>query len=229
MLTWNFDLVPVAGFSHSIVAGAIESPRSMANEGGAIDVSGGGYWQLELRRAQLYGESAEGHRLWLRYRAELDGGAGKIVIPLIDDLLAAPVATTFSDGTPFSDGTSFVSAAVAAEFATAAPLAAGTVTLAAWGDRLPREGDVFAVDHAGKSWHAYQIRDIDSVVAGSGGVSTVTVSIRPTLREATPARAVADFYRPRCVFRLPAGASMAWEPEKYWRATPTVRFVEALR
>jgi len=231
MLTWDTTILPYAGMGHSIVAGAIESPRSISNEGNAIDVSGGGYWKMEIRRVQLFGGAPDGHAEWLKYRAELDGGSGKIAIPIINDIVApAATAATFSDGALFSDGAAFSSSNIVAEVYGSAQIAAGSLTIKISStSSLIVAPYIFSIRHPNKSYRAYQVRSSSVTATLSGGSKLVSVTIRPTIREALVGGELVNFSRPKCVFRLAAGASMPWDPEKYWHATPTVTFYEAMR
>lgn len=229
MLTWDLSVLPVAGISHSFAGGSIEAPRSQSGLTQVIDLAGGGFWQLKLSRVQMFA-SEQQHRLYLRYRMVLDGGVGKIVIPLINDLVAPPVMTgvPFADGAVHSDGAGHTSSSVVAEFAEDAAVGAGTVTLRVRSGYVPLHDRIFGVLGPLKGWRSYQTGEADDIVALVDGSVLVTAPVRPTLREAISAGTPVDFRRPRCVFRLPAGAAMPWEPEKYWSFMPTITFLEAM-
>lgn len=229
--TFDLSLLPPAALSLRLVGGAIESPRAVSGLTGAIDLSGGGFWTLKLSRVQLFADPA-GHRAWLMLDGLLANGVGKVIVPTINDL-AMPGAAAgvsgavgpvpHSDGAMFSDGGGHLGSRVVGEFAAAAARGAATVSL-----RLLTGGPLvwgvdFSLRHPAKGWRRYRVTEIDSV---DGDVWTV--GIRPPLREAVPVGQFCDWWRPRCVMRLPAGQSLGWEPEKFWHSTPDVTLVEAM-
>lgn len=228
VLTWDFDLLPVAGISHSLVGGAIEAPKSVSGITQVIDFSGGGFWKLDLKKVQLFADR-DVHRAYLQMRGELDGGVGRVVVPLINDLVAPSRVSgiTHSDGTIYDDGTSYYGSSTVAFISTAASVRATTVTIRVDDGEDPAVPDHFSIYHLTKGWCLYQIKTVDTIVT-SGSSRVATVSIKPPLRGAVPSGAFCDFWRPRCTMRLPAGGTMPWDPEKWWVSTPTVSLIEAM-
>lgn len=228
--TFDLSLLPPAAVSLRLVGGAIESPRALSGRTGAIDFSGGGFWTLKLSRVQLFADPAM-HRAWLELDGLLSGGVGRVIVATINDLVmpgavagveGAVRGVTHSDAALFADGSGHVGSRVVGEFAEAAALGAATLRLRVFGG-LGLTTSSFGTRHPTKGWRHYRIIAIDSV---DGDVWTV--GIRPPLREATPVGQFCDWWRPRCVMRLQAGQQMGWEPEKFWRSTPDVTFVEAM-
>lgn len=225
--TWSLRELPPAKILHDLVGSSIEAPRSLSGLTQAIDFSGGGYWRLDMKAVQIHNEV--GHRAWLRWRNRLNGGVGTVVVPLLNDIvMVGGENVPFSDGTLHSDGTGHRGADIIAAIGAAAAKNAGTVQiLVLAAARALLEADMFSIRHPTKDWRAYAITSIDTVVDVPAG-KLYTVGIRPTLREAITAADFVDFWRPRCLMRLSAGKTMAWEPEKFWISRPDVSFVEAL-
>jgi hypothetical protein len=73
---------------------------------------------------------------------------------------------------------------------------------------------------------AYCVTDIDNFFV-SGGANFFTVGIRPTLRDTISDLSPVTWWRPQCLMRLAPGFAPDMNVEKYWYATPSLRFVEA--
>jgi hypothetical protein len=89
-------------------------------------------------------------------------------------------------------------------------------------------GEIFSIKHPNWGYRAYRIGEIDSVDTTTDPNSiTYSVAIRPPLREAVLGGEDAAFDRPRCLMKLPAGATMPWSVSGYWRTQQNVTLVEA--
>jgi hypothetical protein len=226
--TWDYNLLPFAGFESDIVGSVISGPKSVSGITSVIDFSGGGMWTVKLSRVQVY--SAPSHLFWNRLRTMLAGGVRRINIPFQTDLLipATTIQTTstFSDASTFSDGSVFSQDTVSGSVTGAQPLYDGTISLTVVNGKPLLGGETFSILHATKGNRVYQISDIDSQTTDGNGNPVYVVGIRPTLREATADGTPIEFVRPMCSMRLPAGATMPWSPQHYWEFTPDVTFIE---
>lgn len=218
-IQWDLDILAPGGLSVDLAGTAIEAPRASSGLTGAIDFSGGGFWAVEMRKIGVIERSS--HLLYQRYRNHLNGGVRTILVPILNDFAAAQ-----PDGMRAILGGVADTAAIGTVAADAA-LAAGTIAITLPAGGVLVGGETFSIQHPTKDWHAYSIGDIDSVTTTSE-VSTYTVGIRPPLREAVTAGAVANFFRPLCLMRLRPGTTMPWEPEDWWNFRPTVQLVEKL-
>jgi hypothetical protein len=216
-----------------IAGAAIDGGRAMSGVGSAVDFSGGGFWTVTYSEIAVF--TPDQHRYWTLLRNRLNGGVRSISVPLLTDWVGpfptdangTPQAMlqriSFDDGAFFDDGSGFAESTVEAEIAVNAALNAGTVSIRMILGQELQGGETFSIAHPNKGDRAYSIDEIDSVVG-----NVVTCSIRPPLREAVTAGTYAEFSRPRCLMRLPPGATLPWSVRPNWESRPSVTFIEAI-
>jgi hypothetical protein len=227
---WSLELLPVVGISASCPGGAIEAPVAFNGDTQVIEFSGGGRWKIEMRRVQLHAGRPDGHRLWNRLRARLESGVGRITVPVFAKIIQPDTVEriSFDDGTLLAGGVGHVASTLLARIA--APVTEGwaTVTLEIMAGEAPYDPMMFGVFTPADEWRCHQIIGVDEDVVADDGRRLVTVGIKPPFRTDLAAGTFVDFHQPRTTVRLPAGGQMPWEPEKNWRAQPSVVFYEAM-
>lgn len=193
---------------------------------GALDLAGGGLIAAKFTTT-LRNSSPAMLRYWSQLAGILNSGARSIVVPLIVDFLQPASPAFFTKAPSLAGGVVFnTPAGDNPDTIQPAALNAGTVTLNA-GSRTLTGGEWFGVVHPTKLQRAYVVTDIDAVTANADGSSTVTVGIRPPLREAVSALTAINFNRPQCVMRLSPGTTMQADVDASWWATPEMSLIES--
>lgn len=184
-----------------------------------IATDGGGRIALEM--SDFYLDEPEVAVAWDAIDAYMDGGVRPMIVPLCDARHQPAYfldGVPHSDGSPFSDESLYQSAGTDVTLAADADLRATILTI----DIALLNGNPmgwFAIDHATWRWRCYKVAEILAQTE-----TTATISIRPPLREATPAGTALDFADPRCVMRL-VGEMRAPRSMGYAEGAP-LRFVE---
>lgn len=186
-----------------------------------IGTDGGGRVFVEMD--DFYLDEPQTALAWSAISALMDGGLRPMIVPICDAVHQPTngfVYVPHSDGTSFSDETLYEQGTSVVHLAEDAILRAATLQLdiTALGRAL-LGGEWLSIDHGTWRWRAYKIAEI----IAQDGVSA-TITIRPTLREATLAGAIVDFDNPRCVMRLD-GEMRAPRNMGYAEGKP-LRFVE---
>jgi hypothetical protein len=195
-----------------IVGSTIEGGRSLSGVTQSIDYSGGGFVAVTYGGINLF--TAAQAKEWNKLAGCLNGSVRTVDVPLWADIVAARNAAGVAAGSP---------GGIANPTLAAAALGATTVTATTPGGLIIEGGEWFSIQHLGTvDQRAYRVWK--SVVAGG----FFTLSIMPPLRDAIAAGTEADFWRPTCKMRLPAGESMPWQFRAPGGTSElTVNFVEA--
>jgi len=197
----------------------ISGGSALSGDETLIGTDGGGRIALQLEDFDL--DEPEVTRAWDAIDAYMDGGLRPMIVPLCDAAHQPAYAlddVPHSDGTPFSDESLYETPGASVTLAANAALRATVLQInIAVLDGSPLGW--FAIDHTTWRWRCYKVAEI---LAQTG--TTATISIRPPLREATPAGAIIDFASPRCVMRID-GDMRAPRNMGYAEGQP-LRFVE---
>lgn len=163
---------------------------------------GGGLWVCEMTAIELW--TPQQLHLAAAMELQLEVGITPIIVPRFAHHLAPlPEGATLnptsphSDGTPFSDGSLYVGQGIEATTAASAALRATTLQITLTAIAALLGGEPFSIVHPTKGKRLYGIASIQAI---EDGVATVT--IKPPLREATPAGTNLDFDDPGCVMTL---------------------------
>lgn len=161
---------------------ALVGPTSVSGETQAIELSGGGLWQVQCdsirvrTRAQI-----------LAYRAVVARAIGPvrpIVVPIYDRVaptICASRYSTHSDGAPFDDATRYRTGPVVAELAAEAALRATSLDIKVLEGDAPEAGALLTIDHGGDYGpRLYQIHTLD----GALSADSWRVQVEPPLRRA---------------------------------------------
>jgi hypothetical protein len=188
--------------SFDVIGQSIEGGRSLSGITQAIDFSGGGLVAASYSGITLMSRAQ--HLYWNKLAGLLNGSVRAILVPL------------------WMDGISPIEAEGAATIAAAA-LHETLITITK--TPAPEAGQWFEIDHGGTLLsRAYRLLSV-----GTPTGSAYPCEIRPALRAAIGAAKPAQFWRPRCLMRLPAGETMPWT----WQAPGVIaqdvgiNFVEA--
>ncbi|WP_257164690.1 hypothetical protein [Bradyrhizobium sp. SRS-191] len=192
----------------------------------------GGLWRAELGSIPV--RTKPQVHAWRALEALLDSGATTIILPMCDKrYFPVPVVggaplysygtVSLDDGTLFDDGTGIEQPVVVAFLAQDAGLRATSVRLLFLQGAPLQGGEHFSIRHGNLGDRLYRIAQvkIDPVT----GYSDVT--IRPPLREATPAFTPLDFDAPKCVMRIANAESMKLSLQLRKWGSPTATFVES--
>jgi len=208
-----------AGHSAEIEARTVSGGTSIAGDEDLIRADGGGRVVVEFSDPDL-GPPAHA-QAWRSLDALLDGGAASIIVPLGDarnngmgDVRLPP------GGLPWWDEIAFAGVDTGAKVA-AAGLRATTLTVTV--TALPgsiRPGQWCSIDHTNRRYRAYRIAKV------SDNGATVTIDIRPPLREAVAAGTPIDFVDPKCTMRL--DGEMKSPTTLGYAESEGVRFVEQM-
>jgi hypothetical protein len=213
----DYDLCVLtpADVSIDVVGSAVEGGRSLSGITQSINYSGGGFVAVTYGGIQLF--SAAQAKAWNRLGAILNGSVTTVVVPLWTDQIAAR--------NPGGDALGFPSGPLANPTVTNAVLmGATTLKLSGVSTAVIEGGEWFAIFHgAPVGWRAYRIQGPQDVPTG-----VRTINFMPPLRADTAAGTEADFWRPQCLMRLPAGETMAWQFRAPGATSElSVNFVEA--
>jgi hypothetical protein len=194
-ITLDICILTPAEVTLDIVGSAIEGGRSLSGVTQSIDYSGGGFVAVTYAGINLF-TSAQAKE-WNKLAGCLNGSVRTVDVPLWADLVAARNASGVAAGAP---------GGIANPTLSAAALGATTVHSSSPGGLIIEGGEWFGIAHGGVvDNHVYRVWK--SVAAGGGW----DLSILPPLRKALVGGEVADFWRPTCKMRLPAGETMAWQ------------------
>lgn len=200
---------------------SLSGGTALSGEEDTIQIDGGGRWFAEFANGPLL--EREHTLAWRALTALLEEGATPIIVPFCDPLhqpYGGEHEVPHSDGTPFSDGSLYSGGGAVASVTADAALRATTLELAI---SLPRPligGEHLSIEHPTKGWRAYR-----AVTISDQTETSVTITIRPPLREAVAAGEVVDFANPRCLMVQHGRASTKTEIGLYGEAA--IRFVEA--
>ena len=209
------------GFFPRLEGAAQSSGRTASGLMPAPRFDGGPFWTVEgtfsLRTDALM-------RQWKQWEALLDGGSTPVIMPFLVTRLrpagAAPILSTWDDGTIFDDGTRWTQPGTLTVTADAAEPGAAVVDASvSGGEILP--GDEFEINHPVEGPRCYRIARMQSL--GSG---VARLTLRPLLRAAISAGTVFNFEDPACVMTLqPASARGFAFEDRGDRAFPSVKAV----
>ena len=171
--------------------------------GQVLNLSGGGFWQIECQFSAQSVDEVRGLRAWSAY---LDKGATEFILPLLDlrfaprptiaGKLVKPGAVSTADNY-FSEEAGYGSQIIVANSVSAAALRATSVTIRVTQGSSIRGGEHFSIEHASAGWRLYRVA---RVTHASGDL--FTCEIRPPLREAIGENEAIEFDMPRCVMRI---------------------------
>lgn len=181
-----------------VVGSAIEGGRSLSGVTQSIDYSGGGFVAVTYGGIGLF-TSAQAKE-WNRLAAALNGSVRTVDVPLWTDLVAVTNAGGAIVGKP--------GGAANPQLADPASLGDTLIMLGSLGTISIEGGEWFSISHGALiGRRAYRVWKV-GVLDGAGHLP---VYFRPSLREDTAAGEIANFWRPECQMRLPAGETMAWQ------------------
>jgi len=217
-------------FKWELGARTISGGRSVSGVQQVGRTDGGGVWMATMDDVQV--STPNQIRAWKAIKARLDGGATPIVMPcrevvtapwpLVGGVALTDLPSTNSDDSTLSDDTEYEGSPIQATLAAGADLRATQLlmTFATGGPLLA--GETFSIQHQTFSWRRYEVA---GVTLDGDGNSLVT--IRPPLREATPAGQWVEFNTPKCVMQLasPDAMDLPLELRTYGKASP--KFVES--
>ena len=234
LITFSLELAPPGRMSVPWLAGtSVETGRSQSGISTSADFSGGGMVAVKYGSIQLGNVLPARLKYWSQLKAQLTGGTRSIIVPLMTDFISPIVklsgSVPFSDGSYFSDGSGFASFSGSAWLTADAALNGGVISMQVQGPVAALTGgEWFDLFHPTKLYRAYTVSDVLSVTGPDvNGISTYSLAIRPTIREAMLAGSVCNFYRPRCMMKLEPGTQMSGDVEKYWWSTPEISLIEA--
>lgn len=201
-----------ASVTLDVVGSAVEGGRSLSGVTQSIDYSGGGFVAVTYAGINLFTPAQA--KEWNRIAGCLNGSVRTVDLPLWADIVAARNASGVAAGAP---------GGIANPTLAAAALGATTVHSSSPGGLIIEGGEWFSINHPGATdKRAYRVW---KAVAAGGGWD---LSIMPPLRAAIAAGIEADFWRPTCRMRLPAGETMGWQFRAPGGASElSVNFVEA--
>lgn len=211
-IVYDICILTPADISLDVVGSAIEGGRSLSGVTQSIDYSGGGFVAITYGGINLFTRAQA--KEWNKLAGCLNGSVRTVDVPLWADFVAARNASGVAAGAP---------GGIANPTLSAAALGATIVHASSPGGLIIEGGEWFSIQHPGVTdKRAYRVW---KAVAAGGGFD---LSIMPPLRAAIALGIEADFWRPICKMRLPAGETMAWQ----FRAPGgnselTVNFVEA--
>lgn len=204
MLVWPIALMPSTAplwrLDH-VSAGNI----SLDGSSTYAVTSGGGAWRCEMPGITLMGATAI--KAARALAVMMDGGATLIEVPSCecafapvpsDAVAAADSSVPFSDDATFSDGSMFMTGGIDVGLSADADLRATTIEVDLTTVGPLTGGEAFEINHAGVGKRRYEIGQVDGT----------TLTIRPPLREDTPAGTALNFDRPACVMRLVNSAEL---------------------
>lgn len=192
----------------------------------------GGLWRAELGSIPIR-TKAQVHT-WRALEALLDSGARTVILPMCDKryfpvpiVNGAPLYAynpgTLDDVTLLDDGTGIAQPVVVAFLAEDADLRATSLRILFLQGAALQGGEHFSIGHGNLGDRLYRVAQVrvDPVT----GYSDVT--IRPPLREATPAFTALEFDSPKCVMRIASAESMKLALQQRKWGSPTASFVES--
>ncbi|QXZ79669.1 hypothetical protein [Rhizobium sp. L51/94] len=243
--TLYIDYLKPSRFVLDVVGSAIEGGRNGLNQSISIEMAGGGFLTHSL--GPCFIQDREEHE-YLNYLGALLNGSFRFInVPIKSDWMGPfptfdrwpiPVVNGIphSDGALFSDTSGYSQATVWGKVIEDAPLNAGQLHLRIYNPSRPlRWSDWFSIYHSTKGWRAYRYWQV--VTRLDDGIETISgtpnpyqeyiVALAPPLREAASAGTRIEFARPRCAMKLAPGSTVPWDVQGWWRASPTLDFVEA--
>lgn len=245
-----YDFLKVGKFSIDTIGGAEDGGKNGIGTSISRDLSSGG--DVAVTLANCYIQAPEEHRVINWLAAMLNTGSRFINVPVLTDWTGpfptldrfpAPFVTGIphSDGSMFSDGSGYSQATVWGKVTENAALHAGLIRMRVYGaDRRLDWSEWFSIYHnqngdQSRGWRAYRFWEIyaehdDGVEVIEGedvAYQEYTLAITPALREATVSGTRVEFARPRFAAKFPVGFTLKWEVSGFWRANPTIEFVEA--
>jgi len=249
--TIDIDFMKPRRAAFQVKGGGIDAGRNGVGESISIEFAGGG--ALFCSYEECFVQKPEEHEYFNWIAARMDGSFRFANVSILTDwsgpfplnALGVPQpfvgGITHSDGSTFSDGAGYSQATVTGIVRTAAAVGAGTLSIRIYGaSRRLRWSDWFSIYHddvgavPGKGWRAYRYWESTFLGEGTQVVSGATrtyqdydLAITPPLRQAVAANERLEFARPRCAMKFPTGFTLAQQIEGFWRANPTLQFVEA--
>jgi hypothetical protein len=214
---YDLCLLTPAEITIDVVGSAIEGGRSLSGVTQSIDYSGGGFVAVTYGGIQVHSTAAAKH--WNSLAAILNGSVRRVNVPLWTDLLAVTNAAGDVLGGP--GGGALPNPTLQHDEL----MGVTQIKLAGVADAEIQGGEWFAISHGGATGlRAYRITEPPVETTG-----VRTVNFMPPLRADTVLGTIADFWRPNCVMRLPAGETMAWTFQAPGGTSElTVNFVEAM-
>jgi hypothetical protein len=212
-ITLDICILTPAEITLDIVGSAVEGGRSLSGVTQSVDYSGGGFVAATYGGINLF--TAAQAKAWNQLAGCLNGSVRTVDVPLWADIVAARNSAGLAAGAP---------GGLANPTLAAAALGATTVTATGPAGLVIAGGEWFSISHPGATdKRAYRVWK--SVAAGAA----FTLSIMPPLRAAITAGITANFWRPVCKMRLPAGETMAWQFRAPGATSElSVNFVEAM-
>lgn len=203
-----------AGLERRTVSGG----TSLSGEEDVIATDGGGRVTVQFSEADL--DEPEAAVAWRALDVLTEDGAEPIIVPLGDarHQMMGDVTTPMG-GLPWWEEADFAPLEPLSVLTAASDLRA--TTIAATVSDLPgpvRPGLWLSIDHPTWRHRAYRVRE---VLSDDG--ATATLTIRPPLREATPAGTAVEWVDPKCTCRVADGMP---SPTTLGYAEGSVSFVE---
>lgn len=244
--TIDVDFLKPARAWFDTPGGGLEGPRDGTGFGAAIDFTGGGL--VTAAYEKCYAQAPEEHGYINKIAAYCNGSVRAVNVPILTDWMGPfplvdgkprPFVGTLkhTDGSYFTDGSGYTEAAVFGTVARAAPVHSGQIVINVYGAArylTNLRSEWFSIQHPTKGWRAFrnwETSDPTPVTETIGPVTyngyQYTIAIAPALREAVEAGERVELVRPRCVMRLPKGFTLRWEFEGFYRASPSMEFIEA--
>lgn len=249
--TLDIDFMKPRRAAFQVKGGGIDAGRNGVGESISIEFAGGG--ALFCSYEECFVQKPEEHEYFNWIAARMDGSFRFANVSILTDwsgpfplnALGRPQpfvsGITHSDGSTFSDGAGYSQATVWGRVTAAAAVGAGTLSIRIYNaSRGLRWSDWFSIYHPdvgatlGKGWRAYRYWESEAGVTGNETISGTSypyraydLAITPPLRQAVEIDTRIEFARPRCVMKFPTGFTLAQQIEGFYRANPTVNFVEA--
>ena len=204
MYVWPFRLLTPTMQRPLLLGTGQQGPSTMAGlPGQVLNLSGGGFWQIECAFSAKTPDQIRALRAWGAY---LDKGATEFILPLIDLKFAPRPITAGAPAKPgiaaaatdyFSEEAGYGSQLIVASAYASATLRATSIQITISQGSSPQGGEHFSIEHETAGWRLYRI---SRVTARSG--NRFTCEIRPPLREAVSESDTIEFDMPRCVMRI---------------------------
>jgi hypothetical protein len=245
-----FDFLKVGEFSVDVIGGAEDGGRNGQGMSISRDLSGGG--DVAVTLGNCFIQSPEEHRVINWIAARMNGSYRFANVPILTDWTGpfptfdrfpAPFATGIphSDGSLFDDGAGYSQATVWGKLTEDAGLHAGIVRLRVynaarrvdWSEWFSiyhnQNGDYSRGHRAYRSWEIVNEYDdgTETIDGTAYPYQEYGLAISTPLREATVSGTRVELARPKCVMKFPAGFTLRWKVSGFWRASPTIEFVEA--
>lgn len=219
--TWDIFKLRPSELSLGLGSQSFSGGRNVLGIAQSVNYDAGGVWKITYGRIEIFHPAQ--HRAWIAASVRMNGGVMpmNILVPVgyVNPFPTTPQEFTEVDGTPI----------IVAEMGDGAGLYASSIFIRVITGATLEAGDLFSINHATVGWRLYSVMNVnnstDSPTTDEDAI-LYSVDIRPPLREAVSQGDALEFDWPRCAMKLPDGESMVWSPAGWWRARPTVNFIE---